>query len=244
MAFVHGSKGAFFFRHDDYSPVIQSVSLDINVSNHDTTVLGAEWKTNQAGIADATMSWEGLYEPAYDDTLYAVVSLPAADSVATYCPGGRTAGSLARLVLVNDTALGTSGSADDLIAMTMAMAVDGAVQFGWLLHPFGEDTNTTTGTGLDGTASTSTGWTAHLHVSAVDGGSWVIKLEDSADNSNWSDVTGGAFTAATTSTSERIQSASTTTTLRRYVRYTATRTGGSAGNGITFGLAFSRSKTT
>jgi hypothetical protein len=54
------------------------------------------------------------------------------------------------------------------------------------------------------------------------------------------DVTGGAFTAATTATSQRLLSATSTTALRRYVRYVATRTGGAGGDGITFGLAYSR----
>jgi hypothetical protein len=40
-------------------------------------------------------------------------------------------------------------------------------------------------------------------------------------------------------TSQRLTSAAGAT-LRRYVRYTATRTGGSVGNGITFALAYSR----
>jgi hypothetical protein len=70
----------------------------------------------------------------------------------------------------------------------------------------------------------------------------VVKLQDaSASNfSDGADVTGGAFTAATTPTSQRLQSATATTALRRYVRYVATRTGGAGGDGITFGLAYSR----
>ena len=73
----------------------------------------------------------------------------------------------------------------------------------------------------------------------MDGGSWVIQLEDSADNGSWANVSGGAFTAATGATSQRLTSAAGAT-LRRYTRYTATRTGGSVGNGITFGLAIAR----
>jgi hypothetical protein len=81
-----------------------------------------------------------------------------------------------------------------------------------------------------------------LHVTAVDagGGSWVIKLEDSANGSDWTDVSAGAFAAKTAVGAERLRSAASTTTLRRYVRYTATRTGGSAGEGITFFVAYAR----
>ncbi len=120
-----------------------------------------------------------------------------------------------------------------------ALAEDAIIP-GFVLHPLAEDTNTTTGSSRDDSASSSTGWLAHLHVTAVDGGSWVVKLEDSADNSNWLDVSAGAFAAVTAAGGQRLASAADTTTLRRYVRYTATRTGGSAGNGITFSLHYAR----
>jgi hypothetical protein len=120
----------------------------------------------------------------------------------------------------------------------------GPIGFGDILHILTEDTNTTTGATKDDTAATATGWIAHLHVTAVDAGSWVVKLED-ASASNFSDgavVTDGTFTAATGATSQRLVSAAETTALRRYVRYVATRTGGAGGDGITFALAYSRNR--
>ena len=59
-------------------------------------------------------------------------------------------------------------------------------------------------------------------------------------SNTYSDVSGGAFTAATGVTSQRQTSATDTADLRRYVRYVATRTGGAGGDGITFSLVYAR----
>lgn len=66
--------------------------------------------------------------------------------------------------------------------------------------------------------SYSFGWAAYLHVFSLTGTNVVVTLQDSADASAWTNLTGGAFTSATAKGKERIQSASATATVRRYVR--------------------------
>ena len=195
-----------------------------------------------SGLSGAKLEIAGLYDPTRGRAL-PTLFLSAVPGVLTYAPaGGAAIGDLARLVSVVDTAYAESSPVGGVVALKASFTADGVVGMGYMLHPLGEDTNNTTGANRDDAAATATGWTAHLHVIAVDGGSWVVKLVDASasDFSDVADVTGGAFTAATGATSQRLRGAASTTALRRYVRYVATRTGGSAGDGITFALALAR----
>ena len=238
MAFKHGRLARVYFDGLDISSYLNSAGLSATQATSDTSTFGSTWTSAIAGLSSATLSTGGFYDPE----LTALDTALGVDSgVVTYCPGGATAvGDMARMMLVTASSYQRSSPVGDVVGFTWDVLAQRSLVIGYLLHPLAEDTNTTTGSSKNDGAATTTGWTAHLHVTLVDGGSWVVKLEDSADNSSWSDVTGGAFTAATGATAQRLSSASGAT-LRRYVRYTATRTGGSVGNGITFALAYSRS---
>ena len=89
------------------------------------------------------------------------------------------------------------------------------------------DTTGTNGSSRDfGVGSTAFGLQAYLHVFALTGTSVTVKLQESSDNGAgdaWADVTGGAFTAATGITAERIQT-SRTQTVERYLRVVTTGT--------------------
>lgn len=98
------------------------------------------------------------------------------------------------------------------------------------------DTAGTNGTGVDGTAASTTGWSAYLQVVSLTGTNVVITLEDSADNAAFATFTGSAFTSATAAaTTERIEGAAGAT-VRRYVRAVSSGTFTSA----TFLVALTR----
>lgn len=86
------------------------------------------------------------------------------------------------------------------------------------------ESTATNGTALDGTAATSFGWQAWLQVFALTSGTPTIKLQDSADNSSFTDLSDGAFGAVTARSTQRIAAATATATLRRYVRVATTGT--------------------
>ncbi len=239
MVAKHGSRAAVAWNQYDVSGYLRSAELSVEVETGDTTVFGNGWTTALPGLGDATASFEGLYDPATQ--AHWRDQLGVSSGVLTYAPSGWSAiGDPARLLLGTSTAYAESSPVGDVVSFSWEVMSEDHFAGGQVLHPLGEDTNTTTGAEKDDSAATATGWTAQLHVTAVDAGSWVIKIEDAAVSNTYSDVTGGAFTAATAATSQRLVSASSTTALRRYVRYTATRTGGTAGDGITFLLSYAR----
>lgn len=234
---VHGKNTTVLFNSTDLSGYLNATDYSSDVDMSDVSTYGMGWKAFMAGLSDATVGFGGFYDP----TLTALNSAIAVDSgVLTYSPGGGASiGDGARLVLVSGSSLTFSSPVGDVVAMGWDVQSEATVGIGQVLHPLGVDTNTTTGAEKDDTAATTTGWMAHLHVTAVSGGSWEVKLQDAAVTNTYSDVSGGAFTAATGATQQRLSSASGAT-LRRFVRYVATRTGGSAGDTITFALAYSR----
>lgn len=239
MPFRHGSKTSVFLGSLDMSPYLTLADFSVEVDTADTTVFGSTYKTAIVGTDMAKADFNGLYDPGVTN-LEALLGVDPA-AVLTIAPGGALAiGDRVQLMSIAETSFAQSSPVGGVIATKWSALASGVVGLGNVLHILSEDTNTTTGAERDDLAATATGWTAHLHVTAVDAGSWVIKLQDAAVSNTYSDVTGGAFTAATGATSQRLRGAAETTALRRYVRYVATRTGGSVGDGITFALAYSR----
>lgn len=238
MAFKHGSKAAVWYGGIDMSPYLNSAALALAVETGDTTTFGSTWRSAIPGLIGGTYDFEGKYDPA--ETNVQADLAAQTETVLTVCPSGSAVGDKARLVPALTTTYGQSSVIDDAVGISWGVTMAGAFARGTMIHN-GEDTNTTTGSAIDQTASSSTGWTGHLHVSLVDGGSWVVTIQDSADGStDWTTI--ATFAAKTAVGAERLRSAAATTTVRRYVRVVATRTGGSAGQGITYALAFARSK--
>lgn len=88
------------------------------------------------------------------------------------------------------------------------------------------DTTATTGTGYDTGGSLSFGGQAYLQVTALTGTDITVKIQDSADNVTYADVSGLTFAQTTAAHTFQRISISNTSTIRRYVRATTVTTGG------------------
>lgn len=151
-------------------------------------------------------------------------ALPRTDTIVSFAVGatiGTPCASCQALQIGYDGTVNQDGS------LTLEVASNSdryGLEWGELLTSGDGRTDTTataSGTGLDGTAATTFGGQAYLHVSAFTGTNVTVKLQDSADNASFADVTGGAFTAKTAVGFERI---AITGTIRRYVRLATTGT--------------------
>lgn len=82
----------------------------------------------------------------------------------------------------------------------------------------------TNGSSVDlGAVSTLFGLSAWLQVVSLGSGTPTVKLQDSADNSTFADITGGSFGVVTAPSYSRLQTG-VTATIRRYVRVATTGT--------------------
>jgi hypothetical protein len=152
--------------------------------------------------------------------------LPTADVIGTYCRGtvlGNPAASINGKQVNYDGTRATDGS---LTFVVNAVSNGYGLEWGKQLTAGKRtDGSATNGTSVDfGVGSTTFGLQAYVHVFAFTGTSVTIKLQESSDNAvgdAFADVTGGAFTAATGVTSQRIQT-SRTQTIERYLRVVTT----------------------
>lgn len=166
-------------------------------------------------------------------------TLPRTDLIATLCIG-ETIGSAAASLVALEYDYNATRGADGSLNVGFSSSANGyGLDWGELLTAgLRADTAATNGSALDGGAATAFGLQAFLHVFSFTGTSVTVKLQDSADNSSWADITGAGFTAATAVGAERIQTARNGA-VRRYVRAVTTGTFTEA----TFAVGFTRNLT-
>lgn len=104
------------------------------------------------------------------------------------------------------------------------------------------DTAATNGTSVDdgaANAPSTFGLQAYLQVFAFTGTDVTVKIQDSADNVSFSDLSGAAFTQITSGTPQTQRIAiSNAATVRRYLRAVTVTTGGVTS--VTFSVAYNR----
>lgn len=178
----------------------------------------------QGGLRDGRIEFVSFFDPTLNMTHDKLAALPTTDLVFTYCRGTALGAPAACL---NGKQINYDGSRGNDGGFTMAVSGQ-ANSFGleWgLLGTAGvrTDTAATNGSSIDNAALTAFGLQAYLQVFAVTGTSVTVKLQDSPDNATFTDVTGGAFTAATTVASQRIAT-SNALSVARYLRVATTGT--------------------
>lgn len=234
MTFKHGKDAAIWFNATDLSSYANDLAFGADVDSADTSTFGSSWKSSVAGQAVVKLDVKGYYDPA-------LTSLPSAlqvdDAVVTYLPSGTAIGDNARLMALEPTSYAESSPVGGVVAFTTSGVTDSTVGFGYSLLPKTTISASTTGAAKDDGAATTTGAIAHLHVTNIVSatGSWVVTIQDSADGSTgWATI--GTFTAKTAVGAQRLVIAGT---VRRYVRYVNTVTGGSSPS-CTFAIALAR----
>ncbi|MEA5366102.1 hypothetical protein VA596_41700 [Amycolatopsis sp., V23-08] len=133
----------------------------------------------------------------------------------------------------------TRGADGSLAQKTSVQANGYGLEWGKLLTAgVRTDIAATNGASLDGGASSAFGLQAYLQVFGFTGTDATVKLQDSADNASWADLTGGAFAAVTTAPgSQRLQTGRAAT-VRRYLRAITVTTGGFSS--LAFAVAVTR----
>lgn len=225
------------------------VSGDINslgrisgsMTTQDTTAI---WQGGNARIGllhDGAIDFMAYWNPGIAaDTAHSVFkTLPTTDRAVTYCRGtalGAPAASMVGKQINYDASRPGDGS---LTFGVNAVANGYGLEWGNLLTA-GKLTQVAAGNGssVDLGAlpvSYAFGWAMYLHVFAFTGTSVTVKVQDSADNSAWLDLSGATFAAATGVSSQRVSTAATSTaTVRRYVRLVSTGTFSSAQFAVNF----------
>lgn len=224
MAKQSGLGGAFYLGTSDISGDIQSAQISGGIGVFDVTDITQSAHSRIGGLRNGTMNVVSFFDTALAHPVLS--ALPTTDVITTYCVGttiGQPAASMNGLQLNYD---GTR-AADGMFTFKVDAQSDGyGLEWGVLLTAgMRTDTTATDGTSWDTGGSLSFGGQAYLHVTAFSGTDVTIKIQDSADNSSFSDVTSFTFGAVTATTAARV-AISNSATIRRYVRVSTTTSAG------------------
>jgi hypothetical protein len=236
MAKIHGKNTDVFVNGNDLTTYFDNAALNHNADTAEVSTWGNTSKAYVAGLKDATLALDGLYDgdsDAVDEVLQTVFASDG-NEISVY-PEGDTVGKYGYGMVAIETAYSVTGAIGGACRISAA-AQSNATSAERLvsLHALGEESASDwTGTANNYGASSSSGGSAYIHVTAVTG-EVEVKIQHSSDNFSADTEDLESFTAVTAAGSERI---TFTGTVKQYVRGYATIGGAEA---ITFQLGFHR----
>jgi len=201
-------------------------SINSSRTQIDVTDIEHDFMERLPGIGDGSIAFSGYFNPS-SGGLHQAVGSAMSTAVSMITVGlGTAIGSPAASIGAAKTDYGVTRGADGSLAVNVGAAsgIGYGTDWGFLLAGRGTATGTASTTVDNGAASTK-GAQAYLHITSVTAGTVTITVQDSSDNSSFSNVTGLSFTASSTATSEYKATAGTAT-IARYLRYNVT--GGTA----------------
>jgi hypothetical protein len=179
------------------------------------------------GQRDGSISWSAYFNTDVGRAHPVLSTLPTADIVVTYCRGTTLGDPCASMVAKQLNYDGNRTASGEFTFALDAEANGYGLEWGrQLTAGLRTDTGATNGTGVDTTASASFGAQAYLQVTAFTGTDVTIKVQDSADNVTFADVTGLTFTAVTAAPYTQRLATTNTATIRRYLRAATTTSAG------------------
>lgn len=241
--FRHGKNTIVLFDKFDLSTYFNSATTSAMAEAVETTTFGSANKTYAVGMKDGTVSFEGLWAGdvlGVDETLTAAIA-STTKKIITVGSEGAAIGRRAQLVNTDETSYEIKTAVADMVtisAQAQASGTVGGLDGGVLLAAQQSVTATVNNTSVDNTASSANGGVGHLHVTAnTRNGAATIKIQHSANNSTWADLTVFTATTSSTTTSERVEVVAGTT-VNRYLRAIVSAFAGSSGTAtITVGFA-------
>jgi hypothetical protein len=194
------------------------------------------------GHVDGGINLTSFFDPAAGAAHPVLSALPTADTAVTYSRGNAL-GVPAASVVAKQIGYDPNRAADGSLMFAVSAVANGyGLEWGVAVSAGVQtDTTGTNGTGVDlTTVSTAFGWQAYLHVGALTGTNVVVTLQDSANNSAFTNLASGAFTSVTSAPAWQRLASGVTDTVRQYVRVVTSGTFTSA----TFYVAFVRNTAT
>jgi hypothetical protein len=226
MAKSSGLGNAFWLGGNDISGDTQQYKLTSPIATFDFTDITESAFERGYGRRDAQWNVTTFFNPTRAHPVLS--ALPTADTLATIATA-TTLGSAAACMQAKQVNYDPTRDSKGMLTFAVQLLSNGyGYEWGLLQTPgIRTDTAATNGTSWNWGAATNFGAQAYLQMTAFTGTDVTIKLQDSADNTTFADVTNGAFAQVTSSTPgwQRIALANNAT-LRQYVRVSTVTTGG------------------
>ena len=239
--FRHGKNVKVFVDEFDFSAYFTDMTATTTVETAETSTFGSSAKEYIAGLKDGTVSLSGMFEGTADtgtDDYFSGILGSATKQKVIVAPEGHANGYRAVMLQADDTSYEVSSAIADVVQASAEFQSSDGVEHGVILSSGSAVSATGSGTGVDNGASSANGGVAFLSVPTnTRNGNITVKVQQSADNSTFTDLVTFTAVTSTQKTSERIEVAAGTS-VARYLRVNYT-VAGSTGSATPI-VAFSR----
>ena len=181
-----------------------------------------------AGLGDGAVEINGWFNAASGQIHAALLNsgkVRTAD-VVVLIPLGVTVGDVCAFLVAKESNYGLNRGADGSLAVSSGYQANGfGIAWGLMLTAGKRtDSSAATGSSIDNSSATATGASAVVEVFSLGSGTVTPVVQDSADNSSFSAISGLTFTNVTSAPSAERLATSATATIRQYVRFATTNT--------------------
>ena len=228
--FAHGKNVNIFVNEYDFSTYFNDVSASSTVETAEVSAFGSSAKSYIVGLQDGTVSLSGMFDGTATgtDVVFSSVLGSATKQLVVVAPSGNSVGANAIVLEADDTSYEVSGAVADVVQTSAEFQSSDGVEHGKILSSGTAISSTGNGTSVDNTAASTNGGVGFLSVPTnTRNGNITVKVQQSADNSTFTDLITFTEVTSTQKTSERVE---VTGTVARYLRvsYTVAGSTGSA----------------
>ena len=223
--FAHGKNVNVFVNEYDFSTFFNDVSATSTVETSETSAFGSSAKTYIVGLTDGTVSLSGMFDGTATgtDVVFSAVLGSTTKQNVIVAPSGHSNGASAIVLEADDTSYEVSGAVADVVQTSAEFQSSDGVEHGKILSSGSAISATGNGTSVDNTTSSANGGVGFLSVPTnTRNGNITVKVQQSADNSTFTDLITFTVVSSTTKTFQRVE---VTGTVARYLRVNYTVAG-------------------
>lgn len=223
--FAHGKNVNVFVNEYDFSTYFNDVTATSTVETAETSSFGSSAKTYIVGLQDGTVSLNGMFDGTATgtDVVFSAVLGSTTKQNVIVAPSGHSNGANAIMLEADDTSYEVSGAVSDIVQTSAEFQSSDGVEHGKILSSGTAVSATGNGTSVDNTASSANGGVGFLSVPTnTRNGNITVKVQQSADNSTFTDLITFTVVSSTAKTFERVE---VTGTVARYLRVNYTVAG-------------------
>ena len=228
--FAHGKNVNVFVNEYDFSTYFNDVSASSMVETAEVSAFGSSAKEYIVGLTDGTVSLSGMFDGTATgtDVVFSAVLGSTTKQNVIVAPSGHSNGASAIMLEADDTSYEVSGAVADVVQTSAEFQSSDGVEHGKILSSGSAISATGNGTSVDNAASSANGGVGFVSVPTnTRNGNITVKVQQSADNSTFTDLITFTVVSSTQKTFQRVE---VTGTVARYLRvnYTVAGSTGSA----------------
>ena len=223
MAKQTGLADAIYIDGHDLSGDVTSVdTIAARKAVLDTPVINSSGMVRLPGMGDGEISFTSWFDDGTNLLHDAVSGLPTTDVTVMYCRGTAADSGVAMLVAKQINYDYSRGADKALSAVVQCLGNGNGLEWGVLFAAEATQSSAGNTSSKDDGASTANGLAAVLQIIDINSGTPTFKIQDSPNDSDWTDLV--SFSAVANGNEPSAERVTVTGTVNRYLRITSTGT--------------------